>query len=150
VLNVGNDSQWRSFCDAAGAKELGNDPRFRTNRQRVERRAEVIPKIEMVMKSLPTAEWEKRLTEANVPHAVVLNHAQIFAHPQMAARGMKVTVRDPSGNPVDLVGNPIHLFGAGTATPRMPPTLGAQTDEVLRELGLRDADVAALRAKGVV
>ena len=64
------------------------------------------------MKSLPTAEWEKRLAEANVPHAVVRDYADVFAHEQTAARGMKLTVRDPSGKPVDLVGNPVHLTAA--------------------------------------
>jgi crotonobetainyl-CoA:carnitine CoA-transferase CaiB-like acyl-CoA transferase len=63
---------------------------------------------------------------------------------------MKLTVRDPAGNPVDLVGNPIHLEGAPAGEPTVPPKLGAQTDEVLRELGLTDAELAALRAKGVV
>jgi crotonobetainyl-CoA:carnitine CoA-transferase CaiB-like acyl-CoA transferase len=150
VLNVGNDSQWRAFCDAAGATELGADPRFATNRQRVESRGEVVPKVAELMKARETADWEKRLTEANVPHAVVRDHAAIFAHDQTAARGMKLTVRDPAGNPVDLVGNPIHLAGGVLGAPTMPPKLGEQTDDVLRELGLKGEEVAALRAKGVV
>lgn len=150
VLNVGNDSQWRSFCSAAGASELGEEPRYATNRQRVELRGEVVPKVTEVMKRLPTVEWEKRLTDANVPHAVVRDHASIFAHEQTAARGMKVTIRDPAGNPVDLIGSPVHLTGAPTTAPTVPPRLGAQTDDVLRELGLSAAEVAALRATGVV
>src|SRR5439155_21231393 len=55
VLNVGNDSQWQSFCAAAGAPELGSDPRFATNRQRVELRGEVVPKVAALMKSRATA-----------------------------------------------------------------------------------------------
>lgn len=150
VLNVGNDSQWRAFCAAAGADELGRDPRYATNRQRVEGRAEVVPKVAVLMKRLPTAEWEGRLSRANVPHAVVRDHAAVFAGESVAARGMRVTVRDPAGNPVDLVGSPMRIAGAPAPAPAMPPRLGQQTDEVLRELGLSDAEVAALRAKGVV
>jgi crotonobetainyl-CoA:carnitine CoA-transferase CaiB-like acyl-CoA transferase len=150
VLNVGNDSQWRDFCTAAGATELGRDPRFATNRQRVESRDEVVPRVAELMKARTTAEWERRLTETKVPHAVVRDHAAIFGHEQTAARGMKLTVRDPAGNPVDLVGNPIHLAGAPAGAPTMPPKLGEQTDEVLRELGLKDEEVAALRAQSVV
>ncbi|MDB5306496.1 MAG: CoA-transferase [Gemmataceae bacterium] len=151
VLNVGNDGQWRAFCTAAGAADLGADPRYATNRQRVELRDEVIPKVEALMRALPTAEWERRLTDANVPHAVVWDYADVFAQPQAAARGMKVTVRDPQGNPVDLVGNPIHLTGGTLPAPGMPPPLGGQTAAVLGELlGLNDTAVNGLRERGVV
>lgn len=150
VLNVGNDSQWRSFCTVAGATELGSDPRFATNRQRVEHRDEVLPRVAAVMKSLPTVEWEKRLAHANVPHSAVRDYASIFDHEQTAARGMKLTVRDPAGNPVQLVGSPLHITGSSAPLPTMPPRLGEQTDAVLRELGVGDEEVARLKAKGVV
>ncbi len=150
VLNVGNDAQWVAFCDAAGEPELGRDPRFATNRQRVESRHEVVPRVAELLRRYPTTEWERRLRTANVPHAVVRDHAAVFADPQTLARKMKVTVRDPAGNPVDLVGNPLHLFGAPTAPPRLPPRLGEATDMVLQELGLTPDEVAELRAKGVV
>lgn len=151
VLNVGNDSQWRAFCVAAESRELGDDPRFTTNRQRVERRREVVPKVEAIMRRRTTAEWAKRLAEANVPHAVVWNYSDLFTQPQIQERGMKVTVRDPQGNPVDLIGNPIHLTGGPLAPHAMPPGLGEHTDAVLQDLlGLDSASLAALRHKGVI
>ncbi|AMV22822.1 Formyl-coenzyme A transferase [Gemmata sp. SH-PL17] len=151
VLNVGNDGQWRAFCAAAGEAELGADPRFATNRQRVELRAEVVPKVEAIMKRFPTSEWETRLSEANVPHAVVRTYADVFADEQTLARGMKLTVRDPAGNPVDLIGSPVQLHGAPNAPPTMPPRLGEQTEKVLGELlGLDAEEVKALKEKGVV
>jgi len=151
VLNVGNDGQWKAFCTAAGAPELGTNPRFATNRQRVELRAEVVPKVEALLKQLPTSEWETRLANANVPHAVVRTYADVFRDEQTLARGMKVTVRDPNGKQVDLIGNPLHLHGAPGAEPTMPPRLGEQTERVLGELlGLDAEQVNALRAKGVV
>ena len=151
VLNVGNDGQWRAFCAAAGAAELGADPRFATNRQRVELRDEVVPRVAAVMRTLPTAEWEKRLTAATVPHAVVRDYAAVFADPQTAARGMRLTVRDPAGHPVELVGNPVHLTGGALPEPAAPPGLGEQTVAVLHELlGLDANAVADLRARGVV
>jgi crotonobetainyl-CoA:carnitine CoA-transferase CaiB-like acyl-CoA transferase len=150
VLNVGNDGQWRAFCAAADEPELGADGRYATNRQRVVARAEVVPRVEAILRRLPTAEWERRLTAANVPHAVVRDHAAVFADEQTAARGMRLTVRDPAGNPVELIGSPIKLAGAATAEPGMPPGLGGQTDAVLAELGLDPAAVTELRARGVV
>jgi crotonobetainyl-CoA:carnitine CoA-transferase CaiB-like acyl-CoA transferase len=151
VLNVGNDSQWRSFCTAADAGELGSDPRFATNRQRVELRGEVVPQVERLLKTRTTAEWERRLTAVNVPHAVVWSYSDLFAQQQIADRGMKLTVRDPQGRPVELIGNPIHLTGGTLPAAAMPPALGEQTDAVLNELLGLDADaVQSLRDRGVV
>jgi crotonobetainyl-CoA:carnitine CoA-transferase CaiB-like acyl-CoA transferase len=151
VLNVGNDGQWQAFCTAAGAGELSGDPRFKTNRQRVERRGELVPRVETLMKALPTAEWEKRLTEANVPHAVVWNYAELFQQSQVRERGMKVTVRDAAGNPVDLVGNPVHLTGGTLPAAGMPPSLGGQADLVLSDLlGLNATQIQELRGQGVI
>ncbi len=151
VLNVGNDGQWQAYCAAAGAPELGSDPRFATNRLRVEHRGEVVPKVAALMKQFPTTEWERRLSAANVPHAVVRSHADVFRDPQTLARSMKVTVRDPAGKAVDLVGNPIRIQGASEAEPVMPPRLGEQTEQVLAEvLGLSAEKVKLLRDRGVV
>jgi crotonobetainyl-CoA:carnitine CoA-transferase CaiB-like acyl-CoA transferase len=150
VLNVGNDSQWRSFCRAAGADELGRDPRYAANRQRVELRGEVVPKVASLMKSRPTAEWVSQLEEANVPHSVVRDYADIFSHEQTAERGMKLTVRDPKGKPVDLIGSPVHIAGAKPPIPTLPPRLGEQTDAVLAELGLSTEEVELLRVKKVI
>lgn len=148
ILNVGNDTQWQEFCRVAGAVELGRDERFATNRKRVEHRAEVIPMVEALIKSRTTADWTERLV--HVPHAVVRNYAEVFADPAVLARNMKVTVRDAQGRPVDLIGNPVHMPGVSFPPPQCPPLLGQHTSDVLSELGLTAAEVAAFRAKGVV
>lgn len=151
VLNVGNDAQWRAFCTAAGEPGLGADPRFATNRRRVEGRAEVVPRVAGVMKRFPTAEWVRRLTAAAVPHAEVRDHAAVFADEQTRARGMGVTVRDPSGRPVDLIGSPFHIVGVGGRAPTFPPALGADTDQVLQEVaGVDVAQLVEWKAKGIV
>ena len=103
------------------------------------------------MRTSSTADWEKRLNEANVPHAVVWNYAEVFAQPQAQSRGMKVTVRDPQGRPVDLIGNPIHLKGGPLREPTSPPNLGEQTASVLHELlGMNAEAVEELRQRGIV
>ena len=137
VLAVGNDSQWQSFCSAAKAMELGADRRYLTNRERVERRDEFVPKVEAVMRTRPTAEWERLLTDANVPHAAVADYAGVFASEQIAARAMKTSVTGPDGTPISLIGNPIKLTGAPTATPTRPPLLGEHTAEVLKDWGVK-------------
>lgn len=137
VLAVGNDSQWQSFCTAAGAKELASDSRYLTNRKRVEFREEFVPKVEAIMRARPTAEWERLLTDANVPHAAVADYAGVFASEQVAARAMKTSVTGPDGKPISLIGNPIKLTGAPTAAPTRPPLLGEHTAEVLMDWGVK-------------
>jgi crotonobetainyl-CoA:carnitine CoA-transferase CaiB-like acyl-CoA transferase len=151
VLAVGNDGQWQRFCLAAGRPDLAADPRYAGNSLRVENRAELVPEVERLMRTRPTKEWERLLLEAEVPHAPVWTYADVFAHPQAAARGLRVTVRDPEGRPVDLVGTPFHVAGATLPPASAPPRLGQDTDAVLRELLGEDADrLAELRRQGVI
>ncbi len=134
ILAVGNDGQWQRFCKAAERPDLASDTRFTTNTQRVQGRSILVPMIEALMKTRSCADWQNRLHDAEVPHAPVLDHAQLFALEQIAARGMKVTVRDIAGKPVELAGSPFHIAGASLPTPTMPPRLGQNTDEVLRDV----------------
>ena len=151
MLAVGNDGQWQHFCQAADRANLGADPRFLTNTERVRRRAELVPLVEELMRSRTTAEWERLLRAAEVPHAPVWNYADLFSHPQTAARGLHIQVSDPHGRPVDLLGPPFHIDGAAPPSPTMPPALGQHTDEVLREvLGLDEERIAELRRRGVI
>src|SRR6478752_7602085 len=146
VLNVGNDSQWRSFCAAAEAPDLAADPRFATNPDRVRHRDELFPKLNELFKSRTVADWCARLEKARVPHAPVNDYAAVFANEQVLSRGMKVRVTDPEGKPVDLLGSPFHWTGADLPAPTFPPKVGEHTEAVLREvLGLDGDRVAELR-----
>jgi crotonobetainyl-CoA:carnitine CoA-transferase CaiB-like acyl-CoA transferase len=151
VLAIGNDGQWKRFCVSAGAADLGNDSRFATNAGRVQNRSVLVPLIEGVMKGRTTEEWQKVLRDADVPHAPVWDYASLFAHPQTAARGVRVTVHDPEGRPVDLVGVPFHIDGAELPQTTVPPTLGADTSNVLTELlGIDSDELAQLTAQKVI
>jgi crotonobetainyl-CoA:carnitine CoA-transferase CaiB-like acyl-CoA transferase len=151
VLAVGNDGQWQRFCRAAGADDLAAEPRFAANPDRVRRRAELVPRVEALLRLKTTAAWEELLKAAEVPHAPVWTYAELFASPQAAARGLRVTVRDPQGRPVDLVGTPFHISSEALPEPAMPPAAGEHTDAVLHEvLGLDAGQVEELRRQGVV
>ncbi|MCS6851959.1 MAG: CoA transferase [Gemmataceae bacterium] len=151
VLAVGNDGQWQRFCQAAGRPDLAADPRFATNPQRVQHRALLVPLLEGLMGTRSTADWQQTLEAADVPHAPVWSYAELFASPQAAARGLRVTVRDPAGQPVDLVGSPFHIDGSTLPPPTMPPRLGEHTEQVLRQwLGLDDDRLDELRRERVI
>jgi crotonobetainyl-CoA:carnitine CoA-transferase CaiB-like acyl-CoA transferase len=151
ALNVGNDAQWQHFCMAAEVPDLATDARFTTNPLRVKNRAELFPRLDALFLTRTVADWRERLEKARVPHAPVNDYAGVFAHEQIAARGMKVTVTDPTGRPVDLIGTPFHLSGAEVAPAKFPPGLGENTEEVLQQLlGMESERVAELRKSGVV
>jgi crotonobetainyl-CoA:carnitine CoA-transferase CaiB-like acyl-CoA transferase len=151
VLAIGNDEQWQRFCRVTGRSDLANLEQYRTNPNRVRHRAELIPEVAALMRTRRTAEWEQLLTAADVPHAAVLDYSQIFKLDQTGARGMKVTVRDPAGKPVDLVGSPFKISGALLPEPTMPPRVGEHTDAVLGGLlGLSAARLEELRQRGVI
>jgi crotonobetainyl-CoA:carnitine CoA-transferase CaiB-like acyl-CoA transferase len=104
-----------------------------------------------MLKVRTTRQWQELLVAAEVPHAPVWDYAELFAQPQGESRGWRVTVRDPQGNAVDLVGSPFQVAGAELPTPMMPPELGQHTKEVLTEwLELSRAQVADLEKKGVI
>jgi crotonobetainyl-CoA:carnitine CoA-transferase CaiB-like acyl-CoA transferase len=151
VLAVGNDGQWQHFCQVAKRPDLASDDRFRANTGRVTNRLELVPLIERVMKERSTAEWQALLVKADVPHAPVWNYQQLFSQPQADARGWRITVRDPTGNPVDLVGSPFHIRGSELENPGMPPGLGLDTHSVLRELlGLQAKELDEFRSRGII
>jgi crotonobetainyl-CoA:carnitine CoA-transferase CaiB-like acyl-CoA transferase len=150
ALAVGNDGQWRRFAEAAMPAQAA-DARFATNPERVRHRAELIPLVEQAMRQRTTAEWVRLLEQAGVPHAPLWTYAELFAHPHAEARGLRVSVRDARGRPVDLVGSPFHVSGAESREPAAPPEQGQHTAEVLRELcGLDEAALDRLRRDGVI
>jgi crotonobetainyl-CoA:carnitine CoA-transferase CaiB-like acyl-CoA transferase len=151
IVAVGNDAQWQRFCQAAERPDWADDPRFATNTQRVEQRGILVPMIEAAMRTRTCAAWQQRLHDAEVPCAPVLDYPQLFSLEQIAARGMKVTVRDVDGKSVELAGAPFHVQGAALPAPLMPPRLGEHTEEVLREVLELDAErIEALRQKNVI
>jgi crotonobetainyl-CoA:carnitine CoA-transferase CaiB-like acyl-CoA transferase len=151
VLAVGNDAQWRRFCAIAGKADWADDERFAVNRNRVENRMTLVPLVEALFRTRTTASWQELLVRADVPHAPLWTYADLFAHPQAAARGLRLTVTDAQGRPLDLVGPPFHIPGAPPAAATMPPALGQDTDAVLGDLlGLDAERLRDLRDRGVI
>ena len=152
IIAANNDGQFERLCEAAGAAELLEDPGFSSNALRVNNRTRLIPKIEAITRTRTTAAWMAALEAAGVPCAPVNTIDQVFADPQVQARGMQIRMPHPlAGEDVRLVGSPIRLSGTPVSYRRAPPTLGEHTDEVLAEvLDLDESERAALREDGVI
>ena len=148
VLAVGNDRQYRDFCAVAGIAE---DARFATNRQRVENRSILVPLIRAAIAKKPRQFWIDEMEKCGVPCGPVNDMAQVFAHPQVTARDMTVTLPHPqAAKDITLIANPVKFSSTPVTHRTAPPTLGADTQEVLREAGLQEAEIAALAEKGVI
>ena len=151
ILAVGNDGQYAKFCDVAGRPDLASDPRFARNADRVRHRATLVPQLEALLKTRRKADWLQALEAAKVPCGPINSLDEVFADPQVAARGMVTPWQHPLQDGLRLVASPIKLGQTPVRRDRPPPLLGQHTDEVLAELlGLDAPALAALRAAGVI
>ncbi|MGE0866782.1 MAG: CaiB/BaiF CoA transferase family protein [Vicinamibacterales bacterium] len=150
VIAVGNDEIWKRFCPAAGLPELGADPRFATNKDRMANYEEMRPPIDRVFRTATSAEWIARLNAAGVPNGEVRDIGQMLNDPQLAAREMVQTLMHPTIGATRVIGAPIKLSGTAASLRAAPPVLGQHTDAVLGELGYSPADIAVLRETRVV
>jgi crotonobetainyl-CoA:carnitine CoA-transferase CaiB-like acyl-CoA transferase len=151
ILAVGNDAQFQRFAEVAGAAELARDPRFATNQNRVLNRDVLVPVLEALMRTRPTAQWMAELELAGVPCGPINKFADLEANEQVVARGVFKTIPHPSAGSMRSVANPMRFSRTGVEDERAPPLLGVDTEGVLREfLGLGEAEIAALRAAEVI
>ena len=152
IIAANNDRQFERFCDVARAPELRGDPDFASNALRVQNRDRLIPKIETLTRTRSTADWMEAFEAGGVPCAPVNTIDQVFADPQVQARGMEIRMPHPlAGEDVRLVGSPVRLSRTPVSYRRAPPILGEHTDEVLAEmLGMSEDERAALRKEGVI
>lgn len=151
ILAIGNDGQFARFCEAAGDPALAADPRFATNKARVENRATLIPLLNKLTIRRTTAEWIRVLEAAGVPCGPINTLADVFADPQVQARGLRVELQHPAVGSVPQVANPMRLSATPVEYRSAPPLLGEHTDAVLSALlGLSAADITRLRDTGVI
>jgi crotonobetainyl-CoA:carnitine CoA-transferase CaiB-like acyl-CoA transferase len=151
-LAVANDGQFKKLCQLLGTPALAEDPRFAQNRSRVENREELVEKLGTVFRTRPVQEWVQSLQAAGIPAGAILDLSQLLAHPQLAARGILVSVDHPVLGRIQMVGSPIKALSLDDATDFLPPpALGEHTEQILTSvLGLDSSEVQRLIATGAV
>ena len=151
VLAVGNDDLWRRFCRVIGREELGNDPRYATNAERVARRQELRAMLTEILSARTREEWIEALGAAGVPCGSVREVKDVLNDPHLAAREMVRHVFHPTAGDVRVLGTPIKLSASPGSVHTAPPTLGQHTEDVLiGYLGYTQQDVARLRAQKAI
>ncbi|EZH77952.1 CoA-transferase [Ectopseudomonas composti] len=151
ILAVGNDGQFRKFCEVAGIAQLADDARFATNKARVAHRAELIPLLRQATVFKTTAQWTEQLETAGVPCGPINDLQQVFADPQVRARGLRLDLPNALGSSTPQVASPLRLSATPVAYCSAPPLLGQHTEALLRRLlGMSEGQVAELREAGVI
>ena len=150
VLSVGNDDQFRRLASVVQLPWLADDPRFRTNADRVANAEALRRELSAALSRRGRAELLAALKDAGVPSAAVRTITEAFADPQLAAREMIVPLEHLAAGTVRVLGTPLKLSATPASIRTAPPALGQHTDAILAEAGLSAAQIRELRRSGAV
>ena len=151
-INIGgaNQANWERIADVLGHPEWRDDPRFRTNSDRMMNLAELARLMNEVLGTRSRAEWIDAFDRAGVPVGPVHTVGEALTHPQTLARGMVVELDHPQAGPTRALGCPLHFSGTPTAVTRPAPMLGEHTRDLLRGYGYSDDAIDHFVADGVI
>jgi crotonobetainyl-CoA:carnitine CoA-transferase CaiB-like acyl-CoA transferase len=151
ALAVGNDGQFARTAEVLGHPEWADDPRFKTNRARVENRAAVDGMIGDILSRDAADAWLGKLKAVGVPCGRINSVAGALADPQTAARSMVEVAEHPTIGALKMLGIPFKFSETTPNVRRAPPMLGQHTDEILStELKLDAGEIARLRQDKVI
>ena len=151
IIAVGNDGQFARFCDVIGRPDLAADPAYADNSSRVENRAALVAAITEAIAALNSGPLQAALDAAGVPWGPINDLEQLFADPQVKARGLRIELDHPLAGSVPTVRNPIRFSQTEIEHHAPPPLLGEHTNAVLSEvLGLESDEIERLRAENVI
>jgi crotonobetainyl-CoA:carnitine CoA-transferase CaiB-like acyl-CoA transferase len=150
VIAGGNDEIWRRLCRVIARLDLAEDPRFRTNKDRIEHYTPLRTELERALKTRTRAEWIRELTAAGVPCGSVREISEVLADPQLSARGMIAEVQHATIGTARVINSPVKLSDTPASVRTAPPTLGQHTNIVLSEVGYDHHQIKELRSAGVI
>ncbi|SDN42651.1 CaiB/BaiF CoA transferase family protein [Vreelandella arcis] len=150
IVAVGNDDQFRRFCQVLSLPSLAEDARFATNGARVLHRDQLVPLLEAALAQRGTDDWLAEFEAVGVPCGPINTLDRVFDDAHVKARGLKQTLPHAQSGHVDLVANPIRMNGESLSATTAPPTLGEHTDDVLTDIGVTAEQRQALRDAGII
>lgn len=151
ILAIGNDAQFKRFCELAGCRELADNPLYISNAARVKHRKQLIPLLETVLATRSSERWLRDLQASKIPCGPINDLQAVFADPQINHRQLRREIQTETLGKIPQVVNPIHYSATPLEYHTAPPRLGQHTHTVLKTLlGLSHEEIAALRAAMVI
>ena len=151
IIAVGNDTQFVKLCSVLGCPEYATNERYAKNANRVRYREELLPLLQTIVATRRVDEWVNLLQPQGVPCGPVNSIAQTFENPQVVHREMRIDLPHTLSGTVPSIANPIKFSGTPIQYQSAPPTLGQHSYDILqRYVGLSDAEITALKDRGVV
>jgi crotonobetainyl-CoA:carnitine CoA-transferase CaiB-like acyl-CoA transferase len=149
-VGVVSDGQWTAFTKAFDLGEIGRNPTYAKNNERVLARDTIIPAVRALFAAMPRDELVAKLDALGVPFAPIARPDELFNDPHLNAAGGLVEVTIPGGATTRLPGLPLQLDGRRFGVRHDVPGVGDDTESILRDTGLSAADIATLRENAVV
>jgi crotonobetainyl-CoA:carnitine CoA-transferase CaiB-like acyl-CoA transferase len=149
-VGVVSDGLWQKFCEAFGLAELGANPEYRTNSQRVKAREQLLPQVRELFKGYAKADLLEKLERTGLPFAPIGRPEEMFDDPHLIASGGLGPVTLPDGTPTKLPILPVEMDGRRPTQGGHLAKVGEHSAEVLRSLGVAESEIAALLAAKVV
>lgn len=148
-VGVVSDSQWVSFCKAFDLEDLGGNPDYALNNQRVQARDAILPRVRALFGGMDRAALVEKLETIGLPFAPILRPDELFEDPHLNAGGL-LDLTLPGGTPTRLPALPIEIDGKRLGLQRDIPEAGADSEELLGRLGFTATEIADLMEKGVI
>jgi crotonobetainyl-CoA:carnitine CoA-transferase CaiB-like acyl-CoA transferase len=150
TVGAANQENWQRLIEALEAPELGKDPRFANNAERMRNLSALTAALTPLFQRRTVVEWLRRLEERGVPAGPVLDIAQMHADPQALAREMIVETAHPVAGKVKAIGLPIKFSETPGGVRSPAPVMGQHTQDVLREHGFSDAEIEQMAESGAI
>ncbi len=149
-VGLTSDGQWRRFCEHFGLAGLLQNPAYKTNEDRVNQRPTLRPIVADIIARHALAELAELFDRIDIPFAPVAKPGDLFDDPQLNAFGRMLDIEFPNGVTAKLPRLPVEIGKHDFALRRQAPATGEHTSEILAELGLAPAEIAALTKRRIV